>query len=165
MEMRQPILDRSAIDFAVPEHLIPQLFTKINLTEIEQIEEVSTMEPISLIIEALVAGAAKAAGNAAPDVYNGLKSLIKHKFAGEQKAEMVLEEHEQDPETYEAPLKKKLKEAGADKDEEIIQKAQELLKKLKSEESASGKYNLNVAGDIKGVVGDVSGGEIHQSIS
>ena len=123
------------------------------------------MDPISLIIAALVAGAAKAAGDAAPDAYNGLKALIKRKFAGEPKAEMVLEEHETDPETYEVPLKKKLVEAGADKDEEIIKAAQELLKQLKPEESAAGKFNLNIAGDVKGIVGDISGGEINLDIS
>ncbi|VEP18886.1 conserved hypothetical protein [Hyella patelloides LEGE 07179] len=108
------------------------------------------MEPTSLIIAALVAGAAKAAGDLAPDAYNGLKTLIKRKFAGEPKAEMVLSEHENDPETYEAPLKKKLTEAGADKDEEIIKKAQELLKQLDPKESASGKYNIAVQGGVKG---------------
>ena len=35
---------KESSDRAVPEHLIPRLFTKENLTEIEQIEEVSTME-------------------------------------------------------------------------------------------------------------------------
>ena len=119
------------------------------------------MDPISLIIAALVAGAAKAAGNVAPDAYNGLKALIKRKFAGEPKAEMVLEEHETDPETYEAPLKKKLAEAGADKDEEIIKKAQELLKQLKPEQVAGG--NINVGRDIKGVSAyNISGGTISQ---
>ncbi len=119
------------------------------------------MEPISLILSALAAGAAKAAGEAAPDAYNGLKALIKRKFAGEPKAEMVLEEHEQDPETYEAPLKKKLAEAGADKDEEIIKEAQELLKQLKPEQVAGG--NINVGRDIKGVSAyNISGGKISQ---
>ena len=113
------------------------------------------MEPVSVIISALVAGAAKAAGDAAPDAYKGLKALIKRKFAGEPKAEMVLEEYEQDPETYEGPLKKKLAEAGADKDEEIIKAAQELLEQLKPEESASGKYNVQFQGEVKGAqVGD-----------
>ena len=113
------------------------------------------MEPISLIIAALVAGAAKAAGDAAPDAYNGLKALIKRKFAGEPKAEMVLEEHEQDPETYEAPLKKKLAEAGADKDEEIIKVARELLKQIKSEEPAAGKFKTEFQAEVKGAqVGD-----------
>ena len=100
------------------------------------------MEPISLIIAALVAGAAKAAGDAAPDAYKGLKALIKRKFAGEPKAEMVLEEHEKDPETYNAPLKKKLAEAGADRDQEIIKAAQELLKQVKPEDLAANKYKV-----------------------
>lgn len=113
------------------------------------------MEPISLIITALVAGAAKAAGDAAPDAYNGLKALIKRKFAGEPKAEMVLEEHETDPETYESPLRKKLAEAGADKDEEIIKKAQELLKQLKPEDSAAGKYKVEFQAEVKAAqIGD-----------
>ncbi|MEM9272439.1 MAG: hypothetical protein AAGA80_05675 [Cyanobacteria bacterium P01_F01_bin.143] len=113
------------------------------------------MEPISLIISALVAGAAKAAGDAAPDAYNGLKVLIKRKFAGEPIAEMLLEEHEKDPETYEAPLKKKLTEAGVDKDGEIIQAAQDLLKQLKPEDSESDKYNTVFQGEVKGMqIGD-----------
>ncbi len=46
------------------------------------------MEPISIIVSALAAGAAKAAGEAAPDAYNALKALIKRKFAGEPKADL-----------------------------------------------------------------------------
>ena len=122
------------------------------------------MEPISLIMAALEAGAIKAAEAIVPDAYQSLKAMIKHKFAGEPKAEMILSEHEQDPETYEAPLKKKLAEAGADKDEEIIKKAQELLKQLKPQEAANGKYSIK-AEQIKGVVGDISGGKIDRTIS
>jgi hypothetical protein len=118
------------------------------------------MEPISIILAALVAGAAKAAGDAAPDAYKGLKALIKRKFAGEPTAEMVLEEHETDPKTYEAPLKKKLAEAGADKDEEIIEKAESLLKELTPEEAATVIQNYNISGDVKGILGNVSGGKI-----
>ena len=132
------------------------------------------MDPISLIVTALssAAGAAAVQGAAhgisqglaqgsAQEAYHDLKALIKRKFAGEPKAEMVLEEHETDPETYEAPLKKKLAEAGADKDEEIIKKAQELLKQLKPEQVAGG--NINVGRDIKGVSAyNISGGTISQ---
>lgn len=118
------------------------------------------MDPISLIIAALVAGTTKAASDVVPDAYYALKALIKRKFAGEPKAEMVLEEHEKDPETYEAPLKKKLAEVGADKDEEIITKAESLLKQLKPEEAATIIQNYNVSGDVKGILGNVSGGKI-----
>ena len=116
------------------------------------------IDPISLIITALVAGATAAAKDTAEqavkDAYKGLKELIKNKFASEPKAQMVLEEHETDPETYGAALKKKLIEAGLDKDAEIIKLAQELLEKEKPEESAAGKYNINAQGSNIAVMGD-----------
>jgi len=108
------------------------------------------MEPLSLIMAALVAGAAKAAGDAAPDAYQGLKALIKRKFGGEPKAEMVLEEHESDPETYEAPLKKKLLEAGADQDEAILAAAQKLLDEMESKDSTPGGFQTTFEGEVKG---------------
>lgn len=108
------------------------------------------MEPLSLIMAALVAGAAKAAGDAAPDAYQGLKALIKRKFGGEPKAEMVLEEHESDPETYEAPLKKKLLEAGADRDEEILAAARKLLDEMESKDSTPGSFQTTFQGEVKG---------------
>ena len=113
------------------------------------------MDPISLVIAALAAGAIAAtketAGTAVKDAYQGLKGLIKKKFAGETKAEMVLEEHTKDPETYEAPLKKKLAEVGIDRDEEIIKAAQELLKQENPEESKAGKYDVVFQGEVKGM--------------
>lgn len=121
------------------------------------------MEPVTLILSALAGGAAKAAGDAAPDAYKALKELIKRKFASKPQAEMVLEEHEKDPQTYEVPLKKKLVEAEADKDEEILKKAQELLNITNPEESAKGSYNITT-GDVKGFVGH-NQGTVNQTIS
>ncbi len=113
------------------------------------------MEPLSLIIKALVTGAAKAAGDAAPDAYNGLKALIKRKFAKEPKAEMILSEHQIDPETYEAPLKKKLAEFEVDQDEAIISAAKELLKQLESQELTAGKsQEVKQTGDVRQTAGD-----------
>jgi len=115
------------------------------------------MDPITLILTALVAGTAKAAGDAAPDAYNGLKALIQKKFAGKPEAEMALTKHEEKPKVWEEPLKEALTESGVDKDEEILKAAQELLKQLEPQAAAAGKFNLNVAGDFKGVAGDNSG--------
>ncbi|MDB9518461.1 hypothetical protein PN466_16070 [Roseofilum reptotaenium CS-1145] len=67
--------------------------------------------------------------------------MIKRKFAGELKAEIVLEEHERNPEIYEAPLKKKLLEAGADWDREILAAAQKLLDEMESKESTPGSFH------------------------
>ncbi len=121
------------------------------------------MEPIALIALALSAAITGVTHGttqgllqgAAQEAYHDLKALIKRKFAGNQKAEMILEEYETDPETYEVPLKKKLAEAGIDKDEEIIKKAQELMKQLQPEESKAGKYKVEFQSEVKGIqVGD-----------
>ncbi|MBS9394340.1 MAG: hypothetical protein HEQ29_14765 [Dolichospermum sp. LBC05a] len=130
------------------------------------------MDPISLIIAALVAGAAAAtkdtAGKAVKDTYEGLKTLIKKRFESKPEvkdAQAFLDGHEKDPETYEKPLKKKLVEAGAKEDEKIIQAAQKLLKEEKPEEFKAGKYNVQIAGDFNGFQGDISGGTINQNFS
>ncbi len=113
------------------------------------------MDPISLVMAALAAGAIAAtketAGTAVKDAYQGLKGLIKKKFAGEPKAEMVLEEHATDPETYEAPLKKKLAEAGIDRDEEIINVAQDLLSQVKEQPGGQEIINQTQTNTVSGV--------------
>mgnify|MGYP000540998962 CR=1 FL=1 len=122
------------------------------------------MDPITLILTALVAGTAKAAGDAAPDAYKGLKALIQKKIAGKPVAEAMLEEHEKDPETYAAPLKKNLVEAGIDKDEDILKAAQELLKQLNPEATAPG--SINIGQGAKGIIGQtVTGATITGNIS
>lgn len=109
------------------------------------------MDPITLILTALVVGTAKAAGDAVPDAYQGLKALIQKKFVGKPVAEAMLEEHEKDPETYAAPLKKNLVEAGVDQDAEILKAAQALLEQLKPEATALG--TVNIGQGAKGIIG------------
>jgi hypothetical protein len=119
------------------------------------------MDPITTILTALITGTAKAAGETVPDAYKGLKALIQKKFAGKPAVEMILNEHEKDPETYAAPLKKNLLEAGVDKDEEILKAAKELLEQLKSQEPAPG--TVNIGQGAKGVIGhNVSENTINQ---
>ena len=122
------------------------------------------MDPITLILTALVAGTAAAAGDAVPDAYKGLKALIQKKFAGKPVAEAMLDEHEKDPETYAAPLKKNLLEAGIDQDKEILKAAQALLEQLKSEAAAPG--TINIGQGAKGIIGQtVTGATITGNIS
>jgi hypothetical protein len=94
------------------------------------------MDPLSLIVAALTAGAAAAAkdtaGAAIKDGYQGLKALLQRKLAGNQAATVVLEEHAKDPDTFDAPLRKKLAEAALDQDPEIRHAAQMLLEQAKA---------------------------------
>ncbi|QKQ75366.1 hypothetical protein [Nostoc sp. TCL240-02] len=121
------------------------------------------MEPISLIIAALGAGAIAAtketAGTAVKDAYQGLKALIKQRFVdqGKEDDSNIVDKHEKklDSEAFKALLQEELTNLGVDKDAEIIKLAQELLKQEKPEESAAGKYNTVFQGEVKGAqVGD-----------
>ncbi|MEH2061248.1 MAG: hypothetical protein V7K50_03095 [Nostoc sp.] len=106
------------------------------------------MDPISLILAALVAGAKTAGGAVAQDAYNGLKALIKHKFESQGKSDSatILDKYEQKPEKTKALLEDELTEAGADKDEEIIKLAQKLMKQLHPQEAAEGKFSVQISG-------------------
>lgn len=115
------------------------------------------VDPITLVVAALAAGVSAGVGDTASravkDAYAGLKALIKKRFAGNAKAEETLADHEADPDTYAKPLAKQLEASGVQDDPEILQKAEEILRKA----DAAGiktKYNVQVTGGKIGIVGD-----------
>ena len=118
------------------------------------------MDPISLILAALVAGAAKTADSVDQDVYNGLKALIKRKFESQGKSDsaMILDKYEQKPEKTKALLEDELTEIGADKDEEIVKLAEKLNEQLSSKKTVEGEHGIYISGGtVQGVTGSNSG--------
>lgn len=116
------------------------------------------MDPVTLIVGALAAGAAagatQTATQAVKDGYSGLKGLVQRHFKGNAKAEMILAEHEADPGTYEKPLAKALAESGATQDEAVVQQAQQLMTLVNPQQASQGKYNVQI-GTGKGIaIGD-----------
>ena len=123
------------------------------------------MDPITIILTALAAGASAGVGEqlrvdareAVSAAYGKLRGLVKNRFngSGTANAEAVLDEYEGDPETYETPLKKKLTDAGAHDDNEIVAAASALLELLQQNQpAATSKYAVTIS-DSKGVqVGD-----------
>ena len=114
------------------------------------------MEPISLIMTALVAGATAAAKpmaeTAVKDTYEGLKTLIKRKLEGDTIGKGLVDAEPEKIKKGEELFKDSIKNAGADEDEEIIKLAQKLLKQAKPDESATGKFNVEFKGEVKGMV-------------
>ena len=116
------------------------------------------MDPVTLIVAALAAGAAlglkDTASAGVQDAYAGLKALVKKRFAGRPKGELVLAEHEAAPETWEKPLAAELATAGADRDGELVAAAQALMRLVDEAGSRAGKYAVSIR-DSQGVqVGD-----------
>lgn len=130
------------------------------------------MEPVSVILSALAAGASalavKAADSLVPyvtqDVYNSLKALIKCKFESQGKSDLaiILDKYEEKPEKTKPLLEDELIEIGAERDEEIIKLAQKLLEQLKPQEAAEGKFSVQISGGTVQGLTQHNTGEITQ---
>lgn len=94
------------------------------------------MDPLTMIISAIVAGAVAAGkdvgGKAVKDTYTGIKSLIAQKFSGNPDAEKALKQIERNPKdkTERAALAKQLETTDAAKDKELMTLVTSLLTEL-----------------------------------
>lgn len=115
------------------------------------------MDPVTLILAALVAGAAagakEMASQAVTDGYVRLKALLTGKFAGNAQAIQTLADHEADPETKEKPLAKELQAAGTERDSKVLEAA-EMVLKAADEAGIKTKYQIMVTGGKVGIIGD-----------
>lgn len=116
------------------------------------------MDPMSLVLGALglgaVAGFKETATAAVKDAYAGLKDLVSGKLSAQQSALVALAEHENDPETWRAPLEKALVSSGAIDDESILAAARRLMELADSGGSQMGKYLVDARGTRNVQVGD-----------
>lgn len=121
------------------------------------------MEPISMIVGALVAGASTAikdtASQAVKDAYQGLKDLlIQHWIskkeedakAKEIEAKVFIDNLESDPAGFKKPLEKKLSEIMPIPDEALIEKAQKFDELLKQAGLSTG-YNVSMGNNNQGI--------------
>lgn len=116
------------------------------------------MDPISVIMGALAAGAlAGAQGtatDAVKDAYATLKDIVHHRLAGRDAGKMALSQHEDRPDQWAPALQAELFEAGIQRDISVVQAAQQLLSLVDPVGGQSGKYSIRMDG-AKGVqVGD-----------
>jgi hypothetical protein len=129
------------------------------------------MEPITLIIGALAAGASAAAkdtaSQAVKDAYAGLKTLIQQRFAERKtpEGEMALAKYEQKPAVWEAPLTDALIDTQTDQAADIREAAEALKQTLEQTPDgleAVSKYILTIKNSEVGVIGDgAQVGQIH----
>jgi hypothetical protein len=119
---------------------------------------VAVLDPVTLILAALAAGAVKGVGETATtavkDAYAGLKKLVARRLAGRPTAEVALAEHEQDPERWNAPLGTALTEAEAATDQQVIDAAKRLMALVDPAGSTAGKYTVDLHGARGAQVGD-----------
>ena len=115
------------------------------------------MDPITLIVTALAAGAASGitdtASSAVKDAYAALKALVTGRVRGRPAAELALSRHEEAPEQWRAALESELSAVGLDRDLELLAAAQKLLQ-LADVAPRPGKYTVDVRGAQGVQIGD-----------
>jgi hypothetical protein len=113
--------------------------------------------PISILLSALsIAGSAlqPVADEAIQDGYRGLRALLVRKFGEKDpRIEARLNDYAEDPETFEKPTAKLLTQVGADTDQEVVDRATELLQRSETRQP----------GITGGLVGQIqaSGGKVN----
>jgi hypothetical protein len=116
------------------------------------------MDPITLIVMALSAGAASGLKDAASatvmDAYEALRGLVRKRLAGRRDGELVLARHAEAPEAWDGPLSAELAAAGADRDPDLVAAAQTVMNLVDPEGSRAGKYTVDVRGSQGVQVGD-----------
>jgi hypothetical protein len=116
------------------------------------------MDPISLILAALVAGASAGlkdtASDAIKDGYAALKALVLRRVKDEPNAAVQVEAVERAPDADPTELRERLQATGADADEDLLRAARELLERIDPDGARTGKYNVTVTGGKVGVIGD-----------
>jgi hypothetical protein len=116
------------------------------------------MDPITLIITALSAGAASAlqddAKGAVKTAFERLRHLVRRRFKDAANGEYLMEKHAAAPELWHEPLKAELVEARAAEDPDVIAAALELMRILDSHGTAAGKYAVDAEGSQGVQVGD-----------
>jgi hypothetical protein len=106
------------------------------------------MDPVTLIVTALAAGAASALQDDARGVVKGalarLRRLAVKRFKDPANGQYILDKHASAPEIWRPALQQELTESGAAGDSELIDAAQELMKLLDAQGSQAGKYVVTV---------------------
>lgn len=116
------------------------------------------MDPVTLIVTALAAGAASALQEDAKDAvkaaYARLRGILEKRFSGRRVGEVALAEHEADPAMWEPQLRAELTATGAENDRVVVDAAQALLSLIDPGGARSGKYYVSIQGGQGIQVGD-----------
>jgi hypothetical protein len=114
------------------------------------------VEPLTLILGALAAGAVagvqESAGQAVKDAYAALKNLLRRRLSGNEAGEVALTRYEQQPDTWEQPLRSELSASGADQDDEVVAAAQVLLDLVRADPVGAKIFQNQFHGQVQGFV-------------
>jgi hypothetical protein len=108
----------------------------------------AVVDPVSLIVAALAAGAVAGAQNTATDAvkdaYAGLKELVRRRLSGRTSGEQALAQHDDKPQQASAVLEAELVAAGVSDDAAVVDAAQRLMALLDPTGARVEKYAVDL---------------------
>jgi hypothetical protein len=126
------------------------------------------VDPITLIVTALVAGVAAGATSVAEqtvkEAYAGLKDLIRRRFGDQGDVALAVEQLERNPDSSarQELLREELASASAGQDADVLQAARDLLALVRpnidTSQTATGRGAATVGDGNIAITGDVQGG-------
>ncbi|MFJ9892844.1 hypothetical protein ACIQPR_05880 [Streptomyces sp. NPDC091280] len=119
------------------------------------------MEPVSLIVAALLAGATAGASEAAREfalaAYRDLRERVRARLADREDGRLVLDRFEQEPAAWGPPLRAELTAVGAGDDAQLVAAAQRVLDAVGDGGAVGAKYLTHFHGEVgSAVVGDAA---------
>jgi hypothetical protein len=122
------------------------------------IRQEDVMDEVSVVVEALAAGAAAgvkdAASSAVKDAYVTLRTLAARRLRGRPHGNQVLAEHADDPETWAAPLTEELAAVETPADPELLAAARAVLMLTDKADQKPTKYHVEIENSQGVYVGD-----------
>ncbi|MFB7654930.1 MULTISPECIES: hypothetical protein [unclassified Streptomyces] len=116
------------------------------------------MDPISLILGALLAGVSKGSGEVASsavmDAYTGFRESLKRRLTGRGSAQAAVEEYTADPDTWRPALEAYLQQADIQRDEALLAAAAAVLNAADPAGASRGRYAVHLYGAHGVQVGD-----------
>jgi hypothetical protein len=105
------------------------------------------MEPMSLILTAVVAGESKTESNtmlgAVEDDFTSLHAALRERLQGRPEVQEALEHYIAHPESDKEKLIAGLQQSGATNDPDVLQLAAQVMRRIDPEGSANGNYGVD----------------------
>lgn len=116
------------------------------------------MDPITLIVTALAAGAAlglkDTTSAAVKDAYDALRELARKRLNGRRDGDLVLDRHAEAPATWQGPLAAELTDAEAGSDVALLAAAAAMMSLADTAGFSAGKYDVDARGAHGVQIGD-----------
>jgi hypothetical protein len=109
---------------------------------------------LAALLAGIVTGTQNSVASAVQDAYTGLRDALKRRLAGKSAALEAVEGYVQDPDAWKTRLETHLKDAGADKDQDVLAAAALVMQYASQGKQVVGKYIVNNAGSTGNQFGD-----------